>query len=69
MSDKYKNGKKYTLRYKSDDSLIYVYTYTHIHMGIYKHKIRQRVGSFNLFFFSFFKLASRQVKAEGVRWV
>ena len=24
MSDKYKNGKIYTIRYKNDDSLIYV---------------------------------------------
>ncbi len=24
MSDKYKNGKMYTIRYKNDDSLIYV---------------------------------------------
>ncbi len=36
MSDKYKNGKIYTIRYKHDDTLIYVgYTYACICVWIY----------------------------------
>ena len=36
MSDKYKNGKIYTIRYKNDDSLIYVgSTYVCIYVCTY----------------------------------
>jgi len=39
MSDKYKNGKIYTIRYKNDDSLIYVgSTIQPLFKRWYKHK-------------------------------
>ena len=41
MSDKYQNGKMYTIRYKNDDSIsmyvyirMYVYTYIRMYVGM-----------------------------------
>ena len=46
MSDKYKNGKIYTIRYKNDDSLIYVgSTIQPLFKRWYEHKSKANNGA------------------------
>ena len=48
MSDKYKNGNIYTIRYKNDDSLIYVgSTIQQLFKRWYEHKSRVIYEKYN----------------------